>query len=99
MGASPTPGAVPVPDSGTDCGLPVASSVMVTAADLAPANVGEKVTLMVQLVLTARVAAQVCVTANCTVSVPVIKILAIFRTAVPVLVSVIDCEVLLVPMV
>ena len=48
-----------MPDSGTDCGLPVASSVMVTAADLAPAVVGEKVTLMVQLVLTARVAAQV----------------------------------------
>ena len=36
----------------------MASSVMVTAADLAP-DVVEKVTLMVQLVLTARVAAQV----------------------------------------
>ena len=61
MGVSPTPEvpAVAVPDKGTDCGLPVASSVMVTAADLAPDVVGEKVTLMVQPVLTARVAAQV----------------------------------------
>src|SRR5947209_4085026 len=44
-GERDTPGTgvvVPVPDSGTPCGLPAASSVMVTAALRTPAAVGVK---------------------------------------------------------
>jgi len=42
---------VPVPDSETVCGLPEALSVIVTVPLLAPAMVGEKVTLIEQLAL------------------------------------------------
>lgn len=43
----------PVPLRGMECGLPVALSVMVTAAVRVPAAVGVKVTVIVQLPLLA----------------------------------------------
>jgi hypothetical protein len=51
-----TAGAVPVPVSGTLCGLFAASSVIVTAALRPPAAAGANVTEIVQLALTASVA-------------------------------------------
>jgi hypothetical protein len=39
---------VPVPEKATECGLPAASSVIVTIADRAPAAVGVKVPVIVQ---------------------------------------------------
>ncbi len=48
-------GAVPVPVKVTVCGLPVALSVMLTAALRVPVALGTKVTLMVQLAFAARV--------------------------------------------
>ncbi len=50
---------VPLPDRPTDCGLPLALSVIVTAAVSVPVAVGVKVTLMVQLAPAARVAVEI----------------------------------------
>jgi hypothetical protein len=44
-----TAGAIPVPVSVTDCGLPVALSLMLSEPFRVPLAVGEKVTLIVQL--------------------------------------------------
>lgn len=55
----PRAGAVPVPDNATVCGLPGASSVTAIDADLAPVEVGVKITVTVQLAFTARVDPQV----------------------------------------
>src|SRR3989442_194433 len=49
VGAKVTAGTIPVPASDTDCGLPGASSVMVTVAVRAPAAAGVKLMLIVQL--------------------------------------------------
>src|SRR2546428_7413338 len=49
VGAKVTAGAMPIPASDTDCGLPGASSVMVTVAVRAPAAVGGNVRLSRQL--------------------------------------------------
>src|SRR5437899_2511995 len=49
VGAKVTAGAMPVPASDTDCGLPGASSVMVTVAVRAPVAAGLKLMLIVQL--------------------------------------------------
>jgi len=49
----------PVPVSATDCGLPTASSAMVTAPVMVPAAVGSKVTPRVQLALAATLEPQV----------------------------------------
>src|SRR2546425_8105931 len=49
VGAKVTAGTMPVPASDTDCGLPGASSVMVTVAVRAPAAVGVKLRLIRQL--------------------------------------------------
>src|SRR5215467_11793901 len=59
-GESVTTGAdaTAVPLSETDCGLPLALSVMLTEAVLVPAAVGVKVTVMVQVPFTAMVAGQ-----------------------------------------
>jgi len=46
-GATLNPGAIAVPESATECGLPVALSVSDSDADFEPELVGEKVTLMV----------------------------------------------------
>src|SRR3989442_1437922 len=49
VGAKVTAGTIPVPASDTNCGLPGASSVMVTVAVRAPVAAGVKLTLIVQL--------------------------------------------------
>src|SRR5207302_5184208 len=49
VGAKVTAGTMPVPASDTDCGLPGASSVMVTVAVRAPVAAGVKLMLIVQL--------------------------------------------------
>ena len=49
MGENVTAGRTPTPLSGTDCGLPGALSVMLTAAFRVPVPVGVKVTLILQI--------------------------------------------------
>jgi hypothetical protein len=56
-----TAGATPVPLKGTDCGLPVALSVTLTAPVREPLAVGVNVTLIVQLAFGARVLPQLLV--------------------------------------
>jgi hypothetical protein len=62
-GVSDAPGtcATPVPLTGTVCGLPLAVSVYCTVALLAPAVVGVKVTLVVQVTAEAKVVTQLVV--------------------------------------
>src|SRR3989442_13330138 len=49
VGAKVTAGTMPVPASDTDCGLPGASSVIVTVAVRAPVAAGVKLMLIAQL--------------------------------------------------
>src|SRR2546426_38550 len=49
VGAKVTAGAMPIPASDTDCGLPAASSVMVTVAARPPVAAGVNVTVKAQL--------------------------------------------------
>src|SRR3989441_378678 len=49
VGAKVTAGAMPIPASDTDCGLPGASSVMVTLAARPPVAAGVKLTVKAQL--------------------------------------------------
>ena len=74
----------PVPASCTTCGLPAASSVMVTAPVRAPATVGVKVTSMVQSAPAATALPQVFVCAKS----PVISMLVMAKAASPAFVSV-----------
>ena len=66
------------------CGLPGASSVMVTEPAAAPVAVGMKVTSIKQVALAARLAPQSLVWAKS----PLAVMLVMFRVAVPVLVRV-----------
>ena len=75
---------LPVPVSGTVCGLPTALSVMVKVPVLVPEAVGLKVTLRVQLALAARLEPQVL---DCAKS-PLTVMLEIVRVAFPVFLSV-----------
>ena len=61
VGAKLMPGATPVPERLTNCGLPVASSVTVMVPGWLPVAVGVKVTLMEQLAPAATEAPQVLV--------------------------------------
>jgi hypothetical protein len=63
-GERPTAGATPVPERLTTCGLPGASSVMLTAPVRVPVVVGVKVTLIVQFAPAAKFAPQVLVCAK-----------------------------------
>ena len=96
---SPTPEvpAVAVPDKGTDCGLPVASSLTLTAADFAPTKVGEKVTLMLHVAPAASEVPQFWVMENWVASGPVIVMLPMFRDTLAAFVTVITEGVLFVP--
>ncbi len=87
--------ATPVPVRATDCGLPAALSVTVTAPVRAPAAAGEKATPKVQLAPAATVLPQVPPLAKA--KFPLIARLLIVRTAFPVLESVTDCAALVVP--
>src|SRR5207245_7501265 len=81
----------PVPDSATDCGLPVALSVIVTAPTRLPAAVGVKVTLIVQLAPPATLDPHVFVSEKSPAFVPVILMLVIVRLLPPVLLNVTVC--------
>ena len=70
----------------TDCGLPVALSVIVTAADSAPMSEGVKVTLIVQLLFAATELPQVLVWGKSALLVPVTAMLVKVKFALPVLV-------------
>jgi len=48
-GVTPAIGALPVPPRASDCGLPLALSVMLTEAEREPGTVGAKVTLIMQV--------------------------------------------------
>lgn len=92
---SVTAGAVPVPASASDCGLPEASSVTVTDAARAPVAVGLKVMAIVQLNVALRVPAPVGhgvapepATVKSPALVPVIVMLVKFSVSVPELVMV-----------
>ncbi len=88
---------VPVPASGTVCGLSEALSVMVTAAARLPDAAGVKLTLTVQLAPAATLVPQVLLSLKSPLFVPVMAILEIVRVAVPLFVSVTFAAALPVP--
>ena len=95
-----TAGAVPVPLTPTLCGLPAASSLIPTLALRLPVAAGVKLTVIVQVALTASVAGpegQVFVCAKSAEFVPATAMLLIVSGAVPLFVSVTDCVPLVVP--
>jgi len=65
VGAKLMPGATPVPDKVTVCGLPLALSVTVIVPDWLPVAVGVNVTLMVQFAPAATDVPQVLLCAYC----------------------------------
>src|SRR5437899_12701036 len=85
-------GATPVPVSDSDCGLPAASSVMVTVAVRALAAVGVKVRLRTQLAPAASVAPLMQVVPEASAKSPALAppstAVAMLRGAVPLLVRV-----------
>src|SRR5690348_2228845 len=96
-GVTGGPGAaVPVPDSATVCGVPDASSVIVSDAARAPVAVGLKVTVAVQLAPAARLPGQVFVCAKSPAFAPVSAMLLIVKANAPVFVSVTACPALVV---
>ena len=89
--------ATPVPVRLIACGLLPALSAICTDAVLAPAVAGENVTLMEQFALWASVLPQVLVWANSLLLVPVMLMTMLVKEAFPLLVTVIDCELLVLP--
>lgn len=87
----------PVPPSAMDCGLPPALSVMVTDPVRVPVALGVNVTVIVQFPLfAATVLPQLFVWAKSPLFAPVTPMLEMFSVALPALVSVTDCEALVV---
>src|SRR6266404_4036407 len=84
--------AAPVPVRLTDCGLPLALSVMVIAPVRVPVAVGVNVTLIVQLAPAATEVPQVLVCAYCALA----AMLVMLSAALPVFVSVTVCAALVV---
>jgi hypothetical protein len=78
----------PVPLSATVCGLPAASSVILTAAVRLPVSEGLKVTLVVQLAPGASELPHVLVRTKSPAWGPVTTMLTIFKVALPLLVKV-----------
>ena len=97
VGESVTLGAVPVPVRGTVCGLPAALSVRLRAAVRVPVAVGLNVILNVQLLPTAKLVVQVVVSLKSPLLVPVKDRPLKVSVALPELVSVTFCALLLVP--
>jgi hypothetical protein len=99
LGLTPMIGVVPVPLSETLFGLPAASWTMLIPALFTPVLVGVNVTETVQFAPAASVAPQVVVRANWPASLP-LRVIALAaspvntRSAVPVLLMVIDCAAL-----
>ena len=80
-----------------ECGLPVALSVMVTAAVRVPVAEGVNITLMVQLpLLAATELPQLLLCAKSPLFVPVTPMFVTLNAALPVFVSVTDCDPLVV---
>jgi hypothetical protein len=90
------PGAVPVPVSATVLGLPEPLWVIERLALLLPVELGVNVTLIVQVALGASAALQVLLCANCALSVPVNDTPLTARFALPVLVIITVCALLVV---
>src|SRR5690349_9345400 len=88
---------VPVPVTGTVCGLPGALSVRVSSALRVFFALGVNDTLMVQLLPANSEVPQVLVCVKSPVLVPVKLMLVMERVAVPVLLSVTFCDRLVVP--
>jgi hypothetical protein len=88
-------GVWPVPDSAMVCGEPLALSVMVIVAVSVPVAAGVKWPWMVQLAPPATLVPQLFANTNEEASVPVTAMLVMVKVAVPVLVSVTDCDALL----
>jgi hypothetical protein len=82
---------VPVPVKVTVCGLPAASSVMVTLPARFPVAVGLNVTLIEQFAAAASVAPQGFVSEKSPLLAPPTAMLVMFSVAVPVFVSVTFC--------
>src|SRR5437899_2397171 len=102
VGAKVTAGAMPIPASDTDCGLPGASSVMVTVAVRAPVAAGVKLMLIVQLAPGATEPAPVgqvlpAAKAKSAACAPEMVMLVRFSGVPPLLVSVRFCAALVVP--
>jgi len=97
VGDSVTAGAVPVPLSAMDCGLPPASSVIWAFAARTPVAVGENVTVIVHVAFTASVPGQSFVWAKSPAFAPTIVMPVMVSGAVPVSFSVDSCEALVVP--
>jgi len=99
-GANPTPGTVPVPLNGKECGLPEALSAIENEAERAPEAAGVKVAPSVQLFVGASTVVPVHVVPDIAKSpmfVPVIDTPVIFRLALPLFVSVALIAALVVP--
>jgi len=92
-----TAGVRPVPLREIDCGELAALSVMVMAAVSAPVVAGVKWPWMVQFAPAATLVPQLFANTKEEASVPVTAMLAMARGAVPVLVSVTDCDALVDP--
>lgn len=92
-----TAGATPVPESEILCGLPDASSVIDTAPFRVLVAVGSKVTLIVQFAPAATLEPQVLVCAKSPLFAPVMAMLVMFSVALPLLVRLTTCAVLLMP--
>ena len=87
-----------MPVSDTSCGLPVASSVIEREVARAPVAVGLKVIEIVQLAPASTVVPQSFVCAKSELFAPVMAIALKFSEALPLFVSVMGCEELVVPM-
>ena len=85
--------AVPLPERLNDCGLFPASSEKVMEPLRAPAAVGVKVTIIVQLTPIRTLLPQLSLSAKS----PLLAMLVIFNVALPVLVKVTACDGLVVP--
>src|SRR3989442_452938 len=101
VGAKVTAGTIPVPASDTNCGLPGASSVMVTVAARAPVSAAQNLMLIVQLAPGATEPAPVgqvlpAAKAKSAACAPVMVMLVRFSGVPPLLVSVRFCAALVV---
>ena len=93
VGAKLVPGATPVPDRVTICGLPLALSVTVIVPGWLPVAVGVNVTLMVQFAPAATDVPQVLLCAYCVLA----AMLVMLSAVLPMLLSVTVCGPLVVP--
>lgn len=88
---------VPVPDNARVCGLPPPVSLTVTCAERAPCVVGLNLTVIVQLLIAARVLPQAFDSKKSWGSVPLIAIEVRLTALLPTLLSVIGAPALAVP--